>query len=71
MTVLNPNNNDSTKTIKTFKDVLNYVRKNKINITIAAGYENAKIVHIKNRKIMLPITEEALASIIKQQKKEN
>lgn len=56
--------------VKTFKDVLNYVRQNKINITIAAGYESAKIVHIKNRKITLPITEEALASIIKQQLKE-
>lgn len=54
--------------IRNFKDVLNYVRKNKINITIAAGCESAKIVHIKNRKVTLPITEEALASIIKQQK---
>lgn len=56
--------------IKTFKDVLNYIRKNKINITIAAGCESAKIVHIKGRKVTLPISEEALASIIKQQLKE-
>lgn len=56
--------------IKTFKDVLNYIRKNKVNITIAAGCESAKIVHIKNRKVTLPITEEALASIIKLQQKE-
>ena len=56
--------------IKNIKDVLNYIRKNKINITIAASYEGAKIVHIKGRKVTLPISEEALASIIKQQLKE-
>jgi hypothetical protein len=51
--------------IKTFKDVLNYVRKHKLNITIAASYEGARIVHIKNRKIILPISEEELGKIIK------
>lgn len=56
--------------IKTFKDVLNYVRKHKLNITIAAAYEGARIVHIKDRKVTLPISEEALGKIIKEQKED-
>lgn len=56
--------------LKNFKDVLNYIRKNKVNITIAAGYESAKVIHIKNRKVILPISEEELGKIIKSQQKE-